>query len=40
MAEEEKEPEGRPSKLFMLLALVGLALLVMLTDWVMKLLMR
>jgi hypothetical protein len=42
MAEEEKSPfedKGRPSRLFTLLALVGLGLVVLLTDWVMKLIL-
>jgi hypothetical protein len=38
MADEEKRAE-RPSRLFMVLALVGLGLLVLLTDWVLKLIL-
>lgn len=39
MAEDENEKQQAPSRLFLVLALVGLGLLVLLTDWVMKLIM-
>ncbi|HLO02993.1 MAG TPA: hypothetical protein VK191_07795 [Symbiobacteriaceae bacterium] len=43
MADEEKESpvgdEGRPSRLFLVLAFMGLGLLVLVTDWVMKLIL-
>lgn len=37
MEEQEKGP--RPSRLFMVLALIGLGLLVLVTDWVVKLIL-
>lgn len=35
MAQDENEKRQAPSRLFLVLALVGLGLLVLLTDWVM-----
>lgn len=37
--EKEQGREQAPSRLFILLALIGLGLLVLATDWVMKLIM-